>query len=172
MLMGVIAASLLSVSGVSSAGDAALQVDYPEGWRDWTHIKSMVIFDDSHPLFGAFGGIHHVYGNDAAVKALKAKSKLPVGSKIVFDLLEIDTASGAHTEGKRKFTAVMEYNPKKYAATEGWGWQAWGGDSRDTVLNDLASQKSCSTCHDTIREGDEIMATAPDKQRIFTEWRK
>ena len=67
-LMGVIAASLLGVAGVSSAGDPALKVDYPEGWRDWTHIKSMVIFDKVHPLFDAFGGIHHVYGNDAAVK--------------------------------------------------------------------------------------------------------
>ena len=120
-LMGVAAASLLSISSISTAGDAAMKVDYPEGWRDWTHIKSMVIFDKVHPLFGAFGGIHHVYGNESAVKSLKSKKDLEPGAKIVFDLLAIETASGAHTEGARKFTAVMEYDPKKYKATEGWG---------------------------------------------------
>ena len=165
VLMGVVAASMLSVAAPSTAADAALKVDYPEGWRDWTHVKSMVIFAQTHPLFGAFGGIHHIYANDSAVKALKSKSKLPVGAKIVFDLLAIDTASGAHTEAARKFTAVMEYDPKKFAATEGWGWQAWGGDSKtNTVLNDLASQKSCSTCH------DEMAGEA--KQHVLTEWRK
>ena len=39
------------------------EVPYPTGYRDWSHIKSMVI-EEGHPLFEAFGGIHHIYAND------------------------------------------------------------------------------------------------------------
>ncbi len=41
---------------------AADPVPYPEGYRNWTHVKSMVIHQ-GHPLFDAFGGIHHLYAN-------------------------------------------------------------------------------------------------------------
>lgn len=43
------------------------QVAYPEGYREWRHVKSMVIAR-GHPLFDAFGGIHHIYANPPAVK--------------------------------------------------------------------------------------------------------
>ena len=34
-------------------------VSYPEGYRAWRHIKSMVILP-GHPLADPFAGIHHV----------------------------------------------------------------------------------------------------------------
>jgi hypothetical protein len=46
---------------------AAPQVPYPEGYRDWHHVKSMVI-EKGHPLYSAFGGIHHLYANDKSLK--------------------------------------------------------------------------------------------------------
>jgi hypothetical protein len=30
-------------------------VSYPTGYRDWAHVKSMLIFDQKHPLFNPFG---------------------------------------------------------------------------------------------------------------------
>lgn len=156
----VIAAALMVPAAVAVAGDA-LDVGYPDGYRDWTHVKSMVIFSEKHPLFGPFGGIHHVYANDAAVKAMKAKKPLPSGSAVVFDLLEINESSGAYAEGNRKFVAVMEYNDK-YKASSGWGWQVFAGDTKDAQLGTLADQKACATCH------EEVSA----KQFLFSEWRK
>jgi len=158
--MLTVCAALMLPAAMAVAGDA-LPVAYPDGYRDWTHVKSMVIFDEKHPLFGSFGGIHHVYANDMATKAMKAKQPLPSGSVVVFDLLAIDESSGAYTEGARKFVAVMEYNDK-YKKSSGWGWQAFGGDTRDTVLNTLADQVACATCH------EEVSA----KQFLFSEWRK
>ncbi len=42
-----------------SVGRTAKQVSYPEGYRQWTHVKSMVI-QTGHPLFDSFGGTHHI----------------------------------------------------------------------------------------------------------------
>ncbi|HCP47875.1 MAG TPA: cytochrome C [Deltaproteobacteria bacterium] len=156
----VVTAALIVPASIAVAGDA-LDVGYPEGYRDWTHVKSMVIFSDKHPLFGAFGGIHHVYANDMATKALKAKKPLPSGSAIVFDLLEISESSGAYVEGARKFVAVMEYNDK-YKKSSGWGWQVFAGDTKDAQLGTLADQVACATCHEEVKSA----------QFVFSEWRK
>jgi hypothetical protein len=140
----------------------AAKVVYPKGYRDWKHVKSMVIFDKKHPLFDAFGGIHHVYVNDKALKALKNKTEYPRGAAFAFDLLEATESSGAYAEGKRKFMAVMVRDAKKFKETEGWGWQAWeGGDPGKPVLKGAADQKACATCH------KEVGA----KGFVFTEWR-
>lgn len=61
------------------------KVDYPEGYRHWTHIKSMLI-EPGHPLENPFQGLHHVYGNDKALKGLES-GNYPNGSVLVFDLL-------------------------------------------------------------------------------------
>ena len=45
------------VSFVSAAESSA--VPYPDGYRAWTHVKSMVI-GAGHPLFASFGGITSV----------------------------------------------------------------------------------------------------------------
>jgi len=65
-----------------SASALAQEVPYPTGYRDWHHVKSMVI-EEGHPLFGAFGGIHHLYANKKAIKGYK-QGKFADGSVIVF----------------------------------------------------------------------------------------
>ena len=64
------------------------QVPYPSSYRDWQHVKSMVI-DEGHPLFGAFGGIHHLYANpkEALINSLfrlKADCKLLISLCVTF----------------------------------------------------------------------------------------
>jgi hypothetical protein len=41
-------------------------IAYPAGYRHWTHVKTMLI-EPGHPLYGSFGGIHHLYANDKAM---------------------------------------------------------------------------------------------------------
>ena len=91
---------LLGVVGMGFAWAAGSAVPYPEGFRSWNHVKSMVIAE-GHPLVGSFGGVHHVYVNDAGLPALKAGRPLPDGSVLVFDLLEAPVAGGGTTEGAR-----------------------------------------------------------------------
>ena len=42
-------------------------VDFPTGYRGWTHVKSMVILP-GHPLFDVSAGIHHIYANASALE--------------------------------------------------------------------------------------------------------
>ena len=119
------------------------QVKYPEGYRDWTHVKSMVI-QQGHPLFGTFGGIHHIYANDKALKALKQNKPYPNGAVFAFDLLEAPSADSAITEGNRKVLGVMEKDSKAFAGTGGWGFEAFKGDTRDRAVT---NPMDCFGCH-------------------------
>ena len=58
--MRALAVSILlaTCAGTASAGGAA-DVPYPAAYRDWHHVKSMVI-NQGHALYDTFGGIHHL----------------------------------------------------------------------------------------------------------------
>jgi hypothetical protein len=91
----------LFLSPILSAGLTGKEVSYPEGYRQWSHVKSMVI-EKGHPLYDSFGGIHHVYANKTALEAMEDNRAFPDGAVIVFDLLEAESGGNAITEGKRK----------------------------------------------------------------------
>lgn len=148
-LMVAIWASVLRAQGGSTP------VAYPEGYREWTHVKTMVI-QQGHPLFDAFGGIHHIYANEQALEGYKSGKSFPEGSIIVFDLLEAPASNGAVTEGPRKVVAVM-HRAARFGATGGWGFEAFKGDSRDRVVKDAA--KECFACHKADAPGDFVFST-------------
>jgi hypothetical protein len=120
------------------------KVDYPEGYRNWTHIKSMLI-EPGHPLENPFQGIHHIYGNDSALNGLETGT-FSNGSVFVFDLLGYSQKSHAIQEGKRKLVGVMVKNKNKYKSTGGWGFEGFSGDSKGKRLVDDGG-KSCFLCH-------------------------
>lgn len=132
------------------------KVDYPEGYRGWLHVKSMVL-QEGHPLYDAFGGIHHIYANAPAAKALKEGGTFPDGAVLVFDLLEANAADNAISEGGRKVVGVMQKDQKKFAATGGWGYEGFKGDSRARVVTD--AQASCHSCHMSQKENDYVFST-------------
>jgi hypothetical protein len=131
-------------------------VDYPEGYREWTHVKSMLI-DEGHPLFEAFGGIHHLYANQKALKGYRT-GKFPKGSVIVFDLLEAVEANDAVTEGARKVLGVMQKDEKRFAATGGWGFEGFArGDAAERVVQQSADT-ACYQCHTSQRQNDFVFS--------------
>lgn len=138
----------------------AADVAYPDGYRDWHHVKSMVI-QPGHGLYEAFGGIHHLYANRKALEGYRT-GKFPDGSVIVFDLLEAPVEGGAITEGKRKVVGVMARDARKFAATGGWGFEGFKGDSRTERAVGADAAKACFACH------------APQKDRgyVFSSLRK
>ncbi len=124
------------------AGDAG--VSYPDGYRDWHHVKSMVI-QPGHALEDPFGGIHHVYANKKAQQGLKS-GKYADGAVLVFDLLQYHEGGNALQEGERKLIGVMQRNAKRYKDTGGWGFEGFAGNSHDQrLVND--GGKSCFACH-------------------------
>lgn len=138
--------TLAAVGGGIGGAAETPKVPYPDGYRGWLHLKSMVIHDKSHPLFDAFGGIHHVYVNPRGAQAARSGGPYPDGTVFVFDLLEAKSDGGAMTEGARKFIGVMTKNAAAYGATGGWGFEAFKGDTKDQrVVTDPKTQ--CFACH-------------------------
>lgn len=139
---------------------AAPPVPYPEGYRQWVHVKSMVI-GPGHALHAAFGGIHHIYANDKALRGYRKGGAMPDGAVIVFDLLDVDTAGNAVQEGARKVVGVMTKDTRKWPETGGWGFEGFKGDSKTerAVGGDAAT--ACYGCH------------APQKAQdyVFSRWR-
>lgn len=147
---------LLVASTTALAADTA-SVPYPQGYRDWTHVKSMVI-QPGHPLHEAFGGIHHLYANKAAVQGY-AKGKFPDGAVIVFDLLEAKSGDNAIQEGARKVVGVMHKDAKKFAATGGWGYEGFKGDSKTERAVGANAATACHQCHTSRKDNDFVFST-------------
>lgn len=150
---------LLTLPLCAQAADAPV-VPYPTGYRTWAHVKSMVI-QQGHPLFDAFGGVHHIYANSKALEGYRKGGTFPNGSIIAFDLLDAKSSPGAIEEGPRKVVGVMVKDSGKWPATGGWGFEAFKGDSRTerAVGNNAAT--ACFNCH------------APQKSHdyTFSRWR-
>ena len=119
-------------------------VAYPDGWRYWTHVKSMIV-EEGNPAYRFAGGIHHIYANKAALEALQNGTPYADGSILVFDLLIAETNKD-HTvsEGPRKLIGVMQKDAKKFAHSGGWGFAVFQDDTKDQVP---VNAKTCFKCH-------------------------
>ena len=153
--MLLLAATLAVVPPVCGA-DAA-PVPYPDGYRQWTHVKSMVI-NQGHPLHDAFGGIHHLYANQKAEQGYKT-GKFADGSIIVFDLLEANAADNAVQEGARKVLGVMHKDARKYQDTGGWGFEGFKGDSKTDRAVGKNAASACFQCHTSQKNKDFVFST-------------
>lgn len=149
----LVAATAAGQSGTEKS--PAGRVKYPEGYRGWIHLKSMVIHEKSHPLFDSFGGIHHVYVNSKGARAARAGGPYPDGAILVFDLLEAKAEGGAMVEGSRKFIGVMAKDSKTYPETGGWGFEAFRGNSRDDRLV-TEPKGQCFACHQAQKAKDYV----------------
>lgn len=153
LALGISAMAALAVA--STPGD----VPYPTNYRGWTHVKSMVI-EPGHALHATFGGIHHLYANPQAMQGYR-DGTFPDGAVIVFDLLEASSADHTVTEGKRKVVGVMHRDARKYAATGGWGFEGFAGDSRTERAVGANAATACFACHQAKR----------DQQYVFSRYR-
>ena len=143
LLKLTIMAVLVAEIGANAVGDSA-SVDYPSGYRGWQHVKSMII-QPGHSLENPFGGIHHVYANSKAMSGL-ASGEYEVGAYFVFDLLYYDDSNLTIVETDRKRIDVMQYDKAKFAATGGWGYDTFVGDSKTKRLEqDVVA--ACYGCH-------------------------
>lgn len=154
----------LAITGILSAVSATAvskgkDVPYPEGYRNWRHIKSMLI-QPGHTLTDPFQGIHHIYANKKALKGLQT-GKYADGSVLVFDLLNYVEKDKAITEGERKLVGVMYKAANKYAATGGWGFEGFGGNSKtERLVEDGGTD--CFSCHASEKANDYVFSKLRD----------
>jgi hypothetical protein len=153
--IGLVFCLLLTAPAFSGEADTQ-SVKYPEGYRQWAHVKSMVI-QQGHSLFGSFGGIHHVYANKRALEAMKKGKPYPDGAVLVFDLLEAKSDNNAIVEGPRKIVGVMEKDSKRFAQTGGWGFEGFKNDTRERAVTDPKS--ACFSCHEPQKKSDYVFSS-------------
>lgn len=139
-------AATLAAAGtlVVAQESGGASIAFPEDYRSWNHVKSMII-QPGHALADPFHGIHHIYANDIALKGY-ATGEFADGSVLVFDLLKYVEADDAIQEGARVLLGVMEKSADTHAATDGWGYEGFAGDSRtERLVTDAMAQ--CHGCH-------------------------
>src|SRR3989442_10468089 len=118
------------IGAAYAASPEKSSVAYPTGYRKWALVKSMVIYSDKHPLFAEFGGLHHVYANAEAMRALVKGGTFPDGSVLVLDLHEAKDENGAWVEGSPKLVGAMENDRARFKATGGRGCEGFKGDNQ------------------------------------------
>lgn len=151
----LLAASILAPGFL--LGQSRPQVAYPEGYRGWERVKSVVILE-GHEHYEAFGGFHHVYANEQAVAALKEQMRFPNGSVLVFELFETITDNNTITEGRRLVIGVMEKNSERFGETESWGFEDFKqADPHQRSVTDMRAQ--CLSCHATQKATDYVYTT-------------
>ncbi|TCV87041.1 MULTISPECIES: cytochrome P460 family protein [Methylomonas] len=152
--ISILMAGLLSIAAVTAfAADQG--VPFPEGYRNWLHAKSMLI-QPGHALENPFQGLHHVYANKQAEAGLKT-GKYADGSVLVFDLLQYQEKDKTIQEGERKLVGVMLKDAKKFAATGGWGFEGFAGNSKtERLVKDGGT--SCFACHASEQKTDYVFS--------------
>ena|SRR5262245_12190912 len=142
-----------SLSSWAKPDDA---VPYPTGYRLWAHVMSGLVGPKS-PAFANSGGIHHIYANEKAMEGYRT-GRFPDGSVLVADFLDTRESEGITTEGPRRRIDVMLKESKRYAATGGWGFESFRGDSQTdrTVTAEVAAK--CFACHGRKKENDSVFS--------------
>jgi hypothetical protein len=147
---------LLVLFGVVSTKSAGNDVPFPDGFRDWFFVNSMIVTKDS-PMSAQIGGMHIIYVNAKGLPTLKNGGPFPYPDGTVFadDVHDFSVKDGSYVEGNKKAVTVMVKDAAKYASTGGWGFQVWaGGDPSKPLVTD--ARQPCFACH------------APQKAQDFT----
>jgi hypothetical protein len=138
------AACLLAMFAAATAVAADGKVPYPRDFRDWRHVKSMVI-ESGHPLYDMFGGMHHVYANKKALEGYPT-GNFANGSVIVLDTWDVGEEHNTIVEEQRKVVAVMRKDTSRFKATDGWGYELFARNGADPSL-DAKGMAECHACH-------------------------
>lgn len=120
-----------------------LEVSYPEGYRHWTHIKSAYV-GKANPAFQRFGGLHNIYANAQAMEGYRT-GRFPIGSVLVFDVLDASSSDHGVEPGSRKFIDVMSKSPD----TRDGRW-VFGEFDRDSRRRNVTAEQGvalCQACH-------------------------
>lgn len=136
------------------------KVAFPEGYRNWTHVKSVVVMK-SHSLYERFGGMHHIYANDKALMGLKDTIEFEKGSIFVFDLKKEVVIDSLIYAGARRGVSVMVKDNVRFAETGGWGFEEFINDNQRirTITN---ANQQCFSCHKTQKNSDYVFSKYRD----------
>lgn len=154
-----VTAGLLASYRVSSESRSD-PIPYPRGYRQWMHVKTALVGPQS-AFFATSGGIHHIYANDKAMKGYETGA-FADGAVAVFDLRDAKENAGVTVEGARQRIDVMLKDSRRFAATGGWGFERFSGDSETERPLTEEHRALCFSCHEQRKTHDFV----------FSEYRK
>lgn len=126
-------------------------ISLPRGWRNFVHVKSMVIPDKGHGLYG----FHHIYVNQKGLDALKKGDMYPEGTIFIGVFYDVVTEKdGSINQGKKLFYVLMKKD-KKATDTGGWRYAAFGPDGK-YLEKDV--KKECYECHTAAKDSDYVFS--------------
>lgn len=133
----------------------APEVPYPDGYRRWMHITSVVsppkkeetsAHSDAAKNLAPHGLIHHLYANELALEGYRT-GHFPEGAVLIADWFVLDEMHGGLVQGPRQSVDVM-IRDVRYPATGGWGVTKFDQDSHTKRKVDATgATQSCFECH-------------------------
>lgn len=125
--------------------------DLPRRFRDWTHVRSMVVTDGEHGMYG----FHDVYANPAALAVLRGAGprRYPDGAIFVVSIYEVVTKDGMTVAGPKR-RDVLQVKDGRAAATGGWRFAAFDPAGKRIAIDGA----TCYGCHASARETDAVFA--------------
>lgn len=133
------------------------EVQFPEGYRNWTHVKSVVV-TPAHPSYEISGGYHHIYANPEAMKGYES-GEFPQGAVIVADFMEMIENDNRIVEGKRRYIDVMHKDTVRYRSTGGWGFEEFEGSSKTVRrITQVNAHTKCYVCHTQRKDNDFVFS--------------
>ena len=152
LLLAVVVVPLIAVSAVARQP----AVPYPAEYRSWPVVKTSLVSPQA-PNYAARGGFHHFYANAQAMEGYRTGA-FPDGSIIVDEGVYADDAKGVMVERGRRSLDVMHKNSATHAATGGWGFEHFDGDSQ-VGSGTAEARAACATCHGQRKAQDYVFST-------------
>lgn len=157
--LAFMALGVMAMSPPRAAPAVEAEVDYPEGYRRWTQVRSTVVGPAS-PFFATFGGFHTVYANDIAMQGYET-GVFPDGSILVVDLREGPITDRGVDAGAQKRLDVMVRDHAAFPTTDGWGYASFMGPGNRTVRRFAQAEAAtrCHACHTRRRAQDFVFSS-------------
>jgi hypothetical protein len=144
--------------GMTAAEEA--EVPFPDGYRSWQHVKSVVVGPDHRSYASEGGKIFQFYANAQAVEGYRA-GKFPNGSVVVRETLRTIAGEGESkgilNEGERSGLDVMRKDDRLYKETGGWGFEIF--DSKNSGRLAEKDRAQCYACHSKQKDHDLVFTT-------------
>jgi cytochrome P460 len=132
------------------------KVEYPKGYRAWTHVMSYLIGPQS-PAYERNGGLHHFYANEKAMEGYRS-GKFPDGSVLIDERNKAQENEGVTRVGDLIGIGVMVKDSRRYADTGGWGFEIFVGDNQANGVLSAQGRATCYNCHVKQKDNDYIFS--------------
>lgn len=131
-------------------------ISLPADYSAWRHVKTQIIQEG--PGFERFGGMHHIYANEAAVRGLRSR-RFEDGSMLVAEFRELDRKGNVIDGAGIRIVDVMLFDARRFAETNGWGYAEFVGPG--LAPREFDSRSECHGCHQTRAAKGYVFSELP-----------